>query len=195
MYTTAYLIVAVLVVTALYVGIRHFFRVLAPYRGSKIVECPETKKPVIVEVDAMHAALTTLAGSSELRLASCSRWPMKRDCGQECLARLDVASDDCLVRSVLAKWYTGKSCVYCGKQFGEVHWIDHKPALQSPDGLLVEWNKVELQSLPTVLESNLPVCWDCYIAQSFLKEHPELVVYRPWQHGHSEQRDKPQRHV
>ena len=108
---------------------------------------------------------------------------------------MDVASDDCLVRSVLAKWYTGKSCVYCGKQFGEVQWIDHKPALLSPDGLLMDWNKVELQSLPTVLESHLPVCWDCYIAQSFLKEHPELVVYRPWQHGHSEQGDKPQRHV
>jgi len=192
MNTTAYLIVAVLVVTALYVGIRHFLRALAPYRGTQIVDCPETEKPVVVEVDSLHAALTTLAGSPDLRLASCTRWPLKSDCGQECLARLDVASDDCLVRSVLAKWYTGKSCVYCGKQFGEVHWIDHKPALQSPDGLLMEWDKVDLQSLPTVLDSHLPVCWDCYIAQSFLKEHPELVVYRPWQHGRS---DRLQRHV
>jgi hypothetical protein len=31
-----------------------------------------------------------------------------------------------------------------------------------------------------VLETHLPVCWDCYIAQSFVREHPDQVVYRPW---------------
>jgi hypothetical protein len=34
-----------------------------------------------------------------------------------------------------------------------------------------------------VLETHLPVCWDCYIAQSFVREHPDLVVYRPWRNG------------
>lgn len=183
--TTAYLIFTVLVVTALYVGIRHLFRAVAPYRGSKIVTCPETEKPVVVEVDTLHAALTSAVGSPELRLASCTRWPLNENCGQECLASLDSASEDCRVRSVLAKWYAGKSCVYCGKEFGTVQWTDHKPALQSPDGLLMEWNKIELGSLSTVLATHLPVCWDCYIAQSFVKEHPELVVYRPWQSGNS----------
>lgn len=192
MYTTAFVIVAVLVVAALYVGLRHLIRAIAPYRGSKIVTCPETEKPVIVEVDSLHAAITTALGSPELRLASCSRWPIREDCGQECLARLDIAPGDCLVRSVLAKWYAGKSCVYCGKEFGAVSWIDHKPALQSPDGLLMEWSKVELETLSTVLDAYLPVCWNCYISQSFKREHPELVVYRPWLGEHS---TRPRPHV
>jgi hypothetical protein len=186
MYTTAYLIITVLVVTAIYVGIRLLLRALAPYRGSKIVNCPETEKPVIVEVDSLHAAMTTAVGAPELRLSSCSRWPLNANCGQQCLARLDIGSEDCLVRSVLAKWYRDKSCVYCGKHFDEISWLDHKPAVQSPDGILMEWNKVELESLTTVLDSYLPVCWDCYIAQSFLKEHPELVVYRPWSKSHTD---------
>jgi hypothetical protein len=29
----------------------------------------------------------------------------------------------------------------------------------------------------------MPVCWGCYVAQSFRREHPELVVYRPWRDG------------
>jgi hypothetical protein len=32
-----------------------------------------------------------------------------------------------------------------------------------------------------VLETHRPVCWNCYIAQFFRHEHPDLVVYRPWQ--------------
>lgn len=180
MNTTAYLIVTILVVTALYFGVWYFARAIGRYRGARTVTCPETKLPVLVEVDAVHAAFTGALGQPDLRLQACQRWPIKQDCGQECLARLDIASEECLVRSVLAKWYAGKSCVYCGNQFDVVHWIDHKPALQSPDGMLMEWNKVELESLSTVLDTHLPVCWDCYIAQSFFKEHPELVVYRPW---------------
>ena len=185
MYTTVYVIAALFVAVTLYLSVRLLLRSLATYGGSRIVNCPETEKPVVVEIDVVHAAVTTAVGSPELRLSSCSRWPMKENCGQGCLARLDLATEDCLVRSVLAKWYTDKSCVYCGKHFSEVSWIDHKPALQSPDGLLMEWSKVELAGLTPVLDSYLPVCWDCYIAQTFFNEHPELVVYRPWQRGRS----------
>lgn len=182
MNTAAYLILTVLVVSALYVGIRYIFRAYSPYRGTRIVTCPETSSPAIVEVDALHAAITSLAGAPDIRLGACSRWPLKENCGQECLVNLDLSSD-CLVRGVLMKWYAGKSCIFCGQQFKEVHWIDHKPALQSPEGSLVEWKQIQVENLDNVLSSYLPVCWDCYIAQSFLHEHPELVVYRPWREG------------
>jgi hypothetical protein len=33
------------------------------------------------------------------------------------------------------------------------------------------------------LQTHLPVCWDCYIAQTFRLEHPDMVVFRPWPHG------------
>ena len=116
------------------------------------------------------------------RSEQCSRWPIKEQCGQECLMDLDVAPERCLVSGVLMRWYRGRNCCYCGKPFEELHWIDHKPALKSPEGFLKRWSAVLVGNLSMVLETHLPVCWDCFIAQSFLREHPDVVVYRPWRY-------------
>lgn len=184
MNTLGYLIVTVLVLTAIYYGIRWLVNVYSRYRGTKLVTCPETGRPAIVEVDALHASLTSTVGLPDIRLQNCSRWPIKEECGQECLANLDVAPDQCLVSGVLMRWYRGKKCRYCGRSFEELHWVDHKPALQSPEGSLLRWSEVSLANLSPVLNTHQPVCWDCYIVQSFRKEHPELVVYRPWPTNH-----------
>jgi hypothetical protein len=181
MYTAAYLIVIALIATASFFGIRWLVRGFSQYRGTKIVTCPETGRPAVVEVDAPHALMTSTVGLPDIRLENCSRWPLREQCGQECLTNLDVAPGQCLVSGVLMRWYRGKLCVYCGKPFEELHWIDHKPALMSPDGTLVLWSGVAVEDLSAVLETHLPVCWNCYIAQSFHHEHPDLVVYRPWQ--------------
>jgi hypothetical protein len=37
-----------------------------------------------------------------------------------------------------------------------------------------------MDKLWSVLETHAPVCWDCYIAQTFRQDHPDLVVIRPW---------------
>jgi hypothetical protein len=186
MYTTAgALVVLILLAVALWFGIRWLVRSSSRYRGSRIVTCPETKKPAIVEVDARHALLTSTVGLPDIRLQDCSRWPMKEQCGQECLMDLDVAPDSCLVSGVLMRWYRDKNCVYCNKAFPELHWVDHRPALLSADGKLLGWNEVALDKLRTVLETHSPVCWDCYIAQDFRVNHPDLVVFRPWQNGSS----------
>jgi hypothetical protein len=182
MNTAAYLIGILLIATASYFGIKWLLRALSRYRGTKIVTCPETGRPALVEVDALHASLTSVAGLPDIRLENCWRWPLKEQCGQECLLDLDVAPEQCLVSGVLMRWYLGKSCCYCGKPFKELHWIDHKPALLTPDGLLVRWTGVPVENLSTVLQTHLPVCWDCYIAQTFRREHPDLVVIRLWQH-------------
>jgi len=56
------------------------------YRGSRAVICPETHRQVAVSFDALHAAVTGLnAAQSDLRLVECTRWPMRADCGQECI--------------------------------------------------------------------------------------------------------------
>ncbi|HEY6121378.1 MAG TPA: hypothetical protein VIV66_15575 [Pyrinomonadaceae bacterium] len=183
MNTAAYLIVIVLVATALWFGLRELIRAFSRYRGTRIVTCPETGKPTMVEVDALHASLTSTVGLPEIRLENCWRWPLKEQCGQECLVDLDVAPDQCLVSGVLMRWYNGKKCVYCGNPFAEVHWIDHKPAMRSPEGELVSWPQVNLTNLWQVLDTYQPVCWNCYIAQSFRLDHPDLVVYRPWRKG------------
>src|SRR4029079_7109787 len=107
----------------------------------------------------------------------CSRWPIKEQCGQECLMDLDVAPDRCLVSGVLMRWYRDKNCVYCRKAFPELQWVDHRPALRTPDGKLLAWDEVNLDKLRDVLETHSPVCCDCYIAQTFRLDHPDLVVF------------------
>jgi len=180
MNTAAYFIVTVILATALYFGIRWLVRACSKYRGARVVACPETGRPAVAEIDALHASLTSIVGLPDIRLESCSRWPLKNQCGQECLASLDVAPGQCLVSGVLMRWYRGKTCCYCGKPFEELHWVDHKPALQSPEGGLVPWHEVSIENLSMVLETHLPVCWNCYIAQSFRRNHPDMVVFRPW---------------
>jgi hypothetical protein len=178
METAAYLIGIVIIASASHIGIKWLVRACSSYRGTKIVTCPETGRPAIVEVDALHASLTSTVSPPDIRLENCWRWPLKEQCGQECLATMDVAPSQCLISGVLIRWYPGKICVYCGKRFEGLHWTDHKPAFRSPEGWLLRWSDNSLQNLPMVLETNRPVCWDCYIVQTFRREHPELVVYR-----------------
>ena len=178
-----YLIAAGLLATSLFFAIRYFVRGYRRYRASRSITCPENGQAAIVEVDAMHAALTSALGQPDIRLQNCGRWPLLRDCGQECLVQIDVAPPECLVRGVLMRWYEFKSCLYCGKPFPQINLMDHKPALLTPEGKLMEWSAVDIDDLGTVMNTYNPVCWDCYIAQSFIREYPENVVYRPWQPG------------
>jgi hypothetical protein len=171
------------IAAALWFGIRWLIRSFSKYRGPRIVTCPETKKPAIVEVDWLYTSLTSTVGVPDIRLQECSRWPLKEQCGQECLMNLDVAPERCLVSGVLMQWYREKECVYCKKAFSELHWVDHRPALLTPDRTLLTWNEVNLDKLQNVLETHSPVCWDCYIAQDFRVNHPDLVVFRPWRNG------------
>ena len=179
MVTAVSILIALVLAAALCFGFRWLVRAYSKYRGSKIVTCPETGRPAVVEVDALHASLTSTVRLPDIRLKDCSRWPINKQCGQECLTDLDVAPDGGLVSGVLMQWYRGKKCVYCGQPFHELGWTDHQPALQSPSGQLVEWKEVLLDDVRNVLETHLPVCWNCYIAQSFRLDHPDLVVFRP----------------
>ena len=149
------------------------------YRGERIIVCPETEKPAAVELDAVHAALTDTLGKADLHLKSCSRWPERQDCGQECLRQIEVAPEDCLVRNILANWYADKRCVFCGHDFGPIQTWEHQLALLGPGAKTMQWGEVQADRLLDVLATSKPVCWNCHIAESFRRQHPELVVDRP----------------
>jgi hypothetical protein len=179
MMAIAYLIAALLLAVAIYFGIRYFVKTSRRFGGARVIICPETEKQAMVEVDARRAALTSLIGQTDIRLESCWRWPIRQDCGQECLLQLDVAPPECLVRSVLMKWYRRKKCAFCEKPFGEIELIDHKPALLNPEGVTVEWTAIPISVVNDAMANYLPVCWNCHVAQTFRRKHPELVVERP----------------
>ena len=55
------------------------------YCESRTVDCPETHAPVSVRFHALRAAWSAMSGKPTLRLADCTRWPERGDCGQDCI--------------------------------------------------------------------------------------------------------------
>lgn len=149
-------------------------------RGARAITCPENREIAAVEVDAARAALTSIfRGQTVYQLTSCSRWPEKEGCGQECVAEIVSTPSHCLVRTILADWYLGRNCVFCGKAFGEVNWHDHKPGLYDPERkTTLQWKDLRPELVWSALATFEPVCWDCDVAETFRARHPELVTDR-----------------
>jgi len=151
-------------------------------RGERLIECPETHTPEGVRVDAGHAAMTGLMGRPELRLSDCTRWPENRNCGQDCLSQIQAAPDGCLVRSTVARWYEGKTCVLCHRPVGEREWLEHPPALvdlRDQSRRTRSWQDVPATRIHDALDTHAPICWNCHVTETFRRERPELVIDRP----------------
>lgn len=169
-------IVAMLTFAAFAAGI--FVWRFASYRGQRVVYCPETKQPAGVELDAWLAARSGLDQQTILRLKSCSRWPERQDCPQECLSQIGASPEGTLMRNIVAGWYRGKFCAYCARPIGEIAWHDRMPALRAPEGTLRDWNGIAAADVPSILATHDAVCWNCNLTESFRRDHPELVTDR-----------------
>jgi len=148
------------------------------FRGLRVVNCPESQRPAGVVVDARHVAATALAGVPQLRLASCSRWPERVGCGQQCLSQVEAAPEDCLVRNILLRWYAGRRCAACGRPFGEIPLAGAKPAVLCADRRSVEWSEIPADRLQETLAAAAPICFACHMGSTMVREHPDLVVDR-----------------
>ncbi len=149
-------------------------------RGKRLVTCPENHCAAAVELDAKGAGLRAFRGGNYLCLQDCSRWPENQSCAQDCLTQVESLGQGCLVRNIVSGWYQGKVCVYCHKPVDSVtEWASHTPALLMPDGVTVSWENVPAETLPEVFTTYEPVCWSCHIAETFRREHPDLVIDRP----------------
>ena len=148
--------------------------------GERVITCPETLSPEVVRVDAKHAAWTELRGEKDLRLTACSRWPEKADCGQDCIAQIECAPDECLVRERLEGWYRDASCAICGMGIEPIRWFDQRPGLRTPDGRALSWEEIPARDLLGALATHQAICSDCLGAESFREKFPELVLDDPW---------------
>ncbi len=178
--STFYVVAGAILILGLMVVLgRAFMRVFLEFTGDRVITCPENQRPAGVRVDAAHAGFSgMIQANPDLRLKSCSRWPERQDCGQQCLRQIEAAPEDCLVRHILTNWYAGKTCSVCGKPIGEIHWAEHKPALMSPEHSTVQWQDVPPETVPEVLTSHQAVCWNCHIVTTVVRKHPELIVDR-----------------
>ena len=68
----------------------HGIRVYITFRGTRLVTCPETHKPAVVQVAARSMGMQAILDEPCLRLSECSRWPMRRSCGQDCLREIEA---------------------------------------------------------------------------------------------------------
>jgi len=177
---TGLLILAAVVVLAVAIVLllRGPFKSWRFYKAERVITCPENHQPAAVSVNAWKAVAGGGAAAA-LRLNDCSRWPEKAGCGQECLAQVHESPADCMVRTMVARWYEDKSCALCGKAIKAEDWHFENPAVLGPDNVPRQWSSFRAEELPQVFATHRAVCGDCYLNEGFRATHPELVSDRP----------------
>lgn len=148
------------------------------YRGAMVITCPENQKPASVSLDARHAAATSFSGAPNFRLSNCSRWPERAGCGQECLRQIEKSPESYLVRKILARWYAGKNCVWCRRPIADIHLAERKPTLLLANQVSLEWAEIQAERLQETLDTAQPLCFSCHVANTMVREYPELVIDR-----------------
>jgi hypothetical protein len=113
-----------------------------------------------------------------LRLKSCSRWPDRQGCAQDCLSQIEDSPEGTLVRNIIQTWYRDRRCACCRRLIGEIAWHDGRPALRAPDGTLRECDSIATAEIPAILETHEAICWNCNLVEGFRRDHPELVTER-----------------
>jgi len=60
----------------------------------RTVICPETERWAEVRADGWMSARAEMAGTPEMPVAGCSRWPERQECDQACAPQLPLLGDD-----------------------------------------------------------------------------------------------------
>jgi hypothetical protein len=135
------------------------------YRGKRLVGCPETDTPAVVEAAALFAGLPPPFGLPRLRVKSCSRWPERADCAQPCVWQIRAAPNDTLLKTMLRRYEEG-DCVRCGQSLDSFARPQHEAGV---DGIGVhgsprvtpELREIAAAWIPAVVATNAAVCRDC----------------------------------
>ena len=184
MASETFILILIATIVLLYglVALAAYFRM----RGTRIVVCPETHEPAAVTIDAGHAAFSAVREKADIELTSCSRWQGEPQCDQACTVQIAAAPAETRATNILRNWFTGKSCAICRRVIPPVHHVEQHPGLMnvaSPTHELLTWEDIPGdEHLPAMLQSHLPVCSNCMLAETFRRKFPELVTDRP-DHG------------
>jgi len=143
--------------------------------GERLVTCPETNQPASVQID-VALAVTSESGSAPAPLEPCSKSAERGACNEPCpeAAYLPEAS----ASSVVKEWARGRTCAMCRGPVIESWFAGHHIALLEPTGMTREWVDVGADRLALALATSLPLCWNCHVAATFRRMHPDLVTDR-----------------
>ena len=78
----------------------------------------------------------------------------------------------------LKHFFEGKECAVCKRVIPPVR-TGPKPGLLNPTTHeTFSWNHIPHENLNALLETHVPLCPTCQVAESFRQHHPDLVVDR-----------------
>jgi hypothetical protein len=148
------------------------------FTADREIVCPESHTPAAVQIDLSHRIRTLLRGGGEfLRLKSCSRWPERKACGEECLLQIDLRPK--ILDDVLQKWCAGKPCALCGRRLTENDWRLGYFSAVNDQNEFVNAREMPLYSheLTIALAQYRPVCRNCQSTQ-LAKRAAKIVLLK-----------------
>ena len=163
-----YIVFALLAGVAVGLGLRRAERVVANFRGMRVLTCPDNQQPAAVELACWRAALTGLLGKPLPSVRDCSRWPEQRDCDQACVKVIEGAPSATLVRTILSNWCRSNTCACCGAPLVKLRVGPHEPHLIDRQLHIFEWKEVPPERIPQTLVSCGPVCPNCVVAETHI---------------------------
>ena len=176
---TAPLFISLLVVAVLLVYLVIAVRTWARVRGARLVVCPETKVPVVVNVDVGHAVASALWERPEVRLESCDRWSERGECAQPCVPQIETAPDATNPRAIAAYFFGKEHCVICSHPIEAPSRMTLQPGFMNPETREVDtWDGLPLQDLPRAMATWRPLCANCTIAEMSRQQFPDRVTDR-----------------
>ena len=90
-----------------------------------------------------------------------------------------VVAHDPATTEVLKRFFAGKPCAICKRPIPPVQRTGPKPGLLNPETHQTQsWDRIPKEDLSAALETRLPLCSACVLAESFRERHPDLVVDR-----------------
>lgn len=132
-------------------------------RGRHGIICPETRNPADIELDGRYAMQTAAHNYEHSRIASCSRWPEKDECDQECLAQVNPSPEN--IERLLSKWCSGKVCGLCDRALRASDWAFSRIGWLDENRKLIELHDIELKNLQQELQDKRPLCWTCHLQE------------------------------
>ncbi|MFQ5930694.1 MAG: hypothetical protein ACE5MK_13460 [Acidobacteriota bacterium] len=83
---TPWILVAVIIALGgLYVLFPLVLHTFQRYRHKKVVTCPQTGGLAEVDVNSRRAAFSSAFGRVRLRVKSCTLWPKRKGCAEDCV--------------------------------------------------------------------------------------------------------------
>jgi len=141
-------------------------------RGKRSITCPDDQKPAEIEVDRKFALQAAMRGNEQMRVETCSHWPAREECGQECLVQVDPTPEN--IERLFTKWFDGKPCSICARALTPADWRMGRMAFLDDNFKLVELRQIDLEDLGLVAEPKRPLCWKCHREEKQRQAQPAV---------------------